>query len=571
MKKICFVLVMLVAAVSFSAAEDNPVAKLKDETLQFFTPVSGKIVAVDGKAVIIEMDAKEPLRPGMRLHVLREGEPFRHPVTREVLGKSEILSGKVEIREIQGGKVTGTVIEGTAQDGDQVRISEAKVKMVFIQDKKTDWYLADDLYRRLKESNRIAMVDTGMDTDDEKKAVEEAKRLNADVALLLTSRELERGILLREQLFWVHDGARFFDTEAKVDIALAKELRFGEEFFSPLSGEAIFKYDLPFGARYVVTGDFDGDGKQEIALSTGTNIKTYLPAVDLQPLWELKGAVRGEHVWVDTIDLNGNGKDELIITTMVSRGGFPDNRSGDAMVTPVQPGDIVSSVYELQGTEFKKLWEAPYFLRKMGKKLIAQKYSASEGFKDEIFEVIWDGEFKRGDTVKLPRSVMIYDFIYVEGREDERPILAYDEDGFLNLFDDRGIRVWRSNANMGGFITTFKRPAAAPNIDRGQWSIKDRLSSRNKDIFVAQRVPLAEMVKGVGYKSSRIKGYWWNGFSMDERTVIDGVPGTLLDYAIAGDKMVVLASPFLGVKFENILKGENPLVSVLYIYSIRGR
>jgi hypothetical protein len=79
------------------------------------------------------------------------------------------------------------------------------------------------------------------------------------------------------------------------------------------------------------------------------------------------------------------------------------------------------------------------------------------------------------------------------------------------------------------------------------------------------------MAKGMGYKNSRISSYWWNGFSMEERSFIEDVPGTLLDYALAGDKVIVLTSPFLGIKFENILKGENPLGSALYIYSVRGR
>jgi hypothetical protein len=97
------------------------------------------------------------------------------------------------------------------------------------------------------------------------------------------------------------------------------------------------------------------------------------------------------------------------------------------------------------------------------------------------------------------------------------------------------------------------------------------MTARNRDVLVVQRVPFVEMAKGAGYKSSRIKSYWWNGFSMEERMLIDDVPGTLLDYALAGDKVVVLASPFLGIKFENILKGESPLGVVLYIYSVKGR
>jgi hypothetical protein len=572
MKKILlFAAACLIVLASVASGADDPLTKLENETMQFFRPVSGKVVSAEGSALILEVNTKDPLTPGMRLNILKEGEPFRHPVTREVLGKIETLSGKAEVRDVQGERITAAVVEGDGKEGDRVRISETKIKMVFVQDKKVDWYLGDDLYRRLKTSNRIEMIDTGLDTDDEKKVVEEAKKLNADVALFLTAKEADKGTLLREQLFWVSDGSRFFDTEVKIDVAFSKDLKFGEEYFAPLTGEAIFKYDLPFSARLIATGDFDGDGKQEIALSTSKGIRTYLPAVDLQPLWELKSTVRGDHVWIDALDVNGNGRDELIITIMQSGGGMPDKGASDSVVSSVQPGEVISLIYELAGTEFKKIWEAPYFLRKVGSRLIGQMYSVSEGFKDDVFTVLWDGEFKRGEKVKLPKGITIYDFVYLEGPSGERALLTYDEKGFLNIFDDRGIRIWRSSTDTGGFLTTFKKPAPASYVEAGSWSIKDRMTARNRDVLVVQRVPFVEMAKGAGYKSSRIKSYWWNGFSMEERMLIDDVPGTLLDYALAGDKVVVLASPFLGIKFENILKGESPLGVVLYIYSVKGR
>ena len=53
--------------------------------------------------------------------------------------------------------------------------------------------------------------------------------------------------------------------------------------------------------------------------------------------------------------------------------------------------------------------------------------------------------------------------------------------------------------------------------------------------------------------------------------LVDDIRGGLLDYAVTGDKIIVLTSPVMGIKFENILKGENPLGTVLYIYSVKGR
>ncbi len=564
-KGILIVLAYLALASSLVFSADDPMTGLANETLQFFKPASGKIVSVDGSAITAEMNTKDGLRAGMRLNILKEGEPFRHPITREVLGRVESHAGKAQVRTIQGDQMTGTIVEGTARVGDKLRLSETRVKMVFIQDKSVDWYLGDDLYRKLKATGRVEMADTALETNDSSKAVEEAKRLNAEVAVLLTAKEADKGTLLREQAYWASDGTLFYDAEVKVDIAFTKDLKLGGEFFGGMSGEALFKYDLPFKAYLVATGDFDGDGKQEIALSKGKDVLTYVTGIDLKPLWELKGPSSDEYLWMDSLDVNRNGKDELILTAM-------------------RNGDIYSTIYELAGTEFKKLWEGKLFLRKSGSMLIGQNHSRSDGFEGDIFAVVWDGStYKKGEKINLRKGTGLYDFIGIEGAAKEQYTLAYDEKGYLNVFDDKGIRIWKSKDSYGPFNNTFKKASSSGRIQEAQphdstyteqfggWSIKDRLALRGRDALVVFRVPFADMAKGLGNKKSLIKTFWWSGFSMEESVLIDDVPGSILDYSLVGDKIVVLSSPLFGVKLGNVVKGESPLGSVLYIYSARGK
>lgn len=537
---------------SFAFAEEDPMTGLKDSTLKFFKPVTGKITGIEGNKVVMDIGLKNELTPGMRLHVLSEGGAFIHPVSGEMLGRMESLTGKVEVKDVQPEAATGLIVEGNAKAGDKVRISGTKVKVMFCQDNKIDWYLADEYYRKLKESGRIEMMDTGLETGDETLALNEAKRLGAEIVLMLTSEEADKGTLVRQKLLWVSDGSEFFAKQVKVDVAYAKELKFGQEHFAPRSGEAVLMYNLPYKMRFVTTGDFDGDGKQEIMLSTGKDALAYLLAVDLQFLWEIKGKVSDDHLWIDSIDRNNNGRDEMIITSMRNE-------------------EVFSSIYELEGNEFKKLWEGKYFLRKVGTGLVAQAYSSSDGFAGDVTDFVWDGDYKTGDKIKLPRGMNIYDFIFIEGVDKERLVFGYNESGFLNLYDTKGVSIWRGSANTGGFISTFKKQTSSIFLEKGEWSVKDRLAPRNREVLVVQRVPLVEMARGVGYKNSRIKNYWWNGFSMEEGVLVDDIQGALLDYAVAGDNMIVLSSPFLGIKFENILKGENPLGTALYIYSLKGR
>ncbi|MFZ2197815.1 MAG: VCBS repeat-containing protein [Thermodesulfovibrionales bacterium] len=552
MRRTLLTIICFFIMVSFAFAEEDPITALKDSTLKFFKPVSGTITGVEGNKVVIDIGLKNEIMSGMRLNVLSEGEPFIHPVTREMLGRVESATGKVEVKDVQQEISSGLILEGKAKPGDKVRISATKVKVLFCQDKKIDWYLADELYRKLKETGRIEMIDTALETSDQALVLSEARRLGAELALILTSREADKGTLVMEKLLWVSDGSQFFETQVKVDVAYAKDLKFGAEYFTPQAGEAVLMYNMPSGARHVTTGDFDGDGKQEIMLDTGKDARAYLPAADLQLLWELKGAGSDDHLWIDSIDLNKNGRDEIVITSM-------------------RNGEVFSDIYELEGSEFRKLWEGKYFLRKIGTDLIAQAYSKSDGFSGDISFIKWEGDYKTGEKLRLPKGVNIYDFAFIEGADKGKNVFAYDEKGFLNLYDANGVRVWRSNTFTGGFLNTVKKEAAAVYLEGGEWAVKDRLTIRNREVVVVHRVPVAEMAKGIGYKSSRLKNFWWNGFSMEEGVLIDNIKGTLLDYVVAGDKIIVLASPIMGIKFENILKGENPLGSVLYIYSVKGR
>jgi hypothetical protein len=533
-----------------SCADDNPLIRLRDETVSYFKPMTGKITMVEDKKVVINLGAKDSVRAGMRFNILREEAPFRHPVTKEILGKMESSVGKLEIVEARPESATGSIIAGDAKEGDKVRISEIKVNVLFSQAKDIDWNLADSYYRNLKETGRFNMIDTDVETEDTTKIIDEARRLNADVALLLTAKAADSGTLLTQRLFWVADSLKFAETDTRVDSAYAKELRFGEELFAQDKEESLLQFDLPYGARLITMGDINGDGKQELIVSTGKDIMVYTPGVDLQPALggsKLKGATLDDDLWLDSIDLNKNGKDEIVITAM-------------------KRDEIVSYIYEWSGTEFTLLYKDNVFLRRIENRLIAQEYSRAEGFDGPVFDIVWEGGYKKGSEVKLPKGVNIYDFEYFDDPQAGRLIVAYDEKGFINLYDNNGMKLWRSGTGTGGFLSTFQKAAPTTMVDRGEWAIKDRLLPRNREILFVKRVPLLGVMKVLGFKSSQIKKLWWNGLSAEESVLIDNIKGAVLDYISSGDKIIVLASPMFGIIAGNILKGENPLRTMLYIY-----
>ena len=572
-KAVCPLLIfaMLLLLTGSSLAQD-PMNQLKDETLSYFKPLKGKILSVDGKTVTSDLGEKSGIRVGMRLTVFREGMPFLHPVTKEPLGRVEAPVGKAEVKSVSGAGSTIEVMKGELKEGDIVRISEMKMRVLFYQERKVDWNIAEAYYQLLKGSGRFELVDTSLDYGDDAKIIAEAKKLGAEAALVLTSDESEKEVVLRQRILWTDDGVQLADIRGKVDEALVKELRAARNMAAPLvaAGDVLLFFDLPFSASLIAAGDLNGDGNHELIFGFGRELRVYSLGASLQNTSEFKGSGSDDFLWIDTMDVDGDGKDEVIVTSI--RGRDVDV-SGDTGPSVRDEGKIVSYIYALKGSEFSLLWKGSVFLRALPKfGLVAQKYDSAEGFGGPVFRIGYDsGKFTPGEAVKLPKGVNIYDFSFLDGPDGTKYLLVYDDTGYLNLYNNEGLRVWQSRENYPGVHASFKRTAPTVMVDRGEWSIKDRVYLRNSETFVVKRIPLAGMVKGLGYKSSQIKTLWWSGLGMEENTLIDGISGSVMDYALLPDKLIVLSKPLFGLKPKNILKGESPMGSMLYVYSLKGR
>ncbi|HXX54440.1 MAG TPA: VCBS repeat-containing protein [Thermodesulfovibrionales bacterium] len=554
------------------ACAQDPLRELKDETLSYFTPLKGTVIAVMGKVITSDLGSAAGVRKGMRFAIHREGTPFLHPITKEPMGRIETPVGSAVVREVKEKNSVMEIIKGDASLGDVVRISEMKPRVLFFQDKSADWNLADSYYDLLKESGRFEIIDTSLNSASDDTLIAEAKKVNATLVFALTGRQQDKELFLKQRIFWVEDASALMEDELKVEAAYAKALGGSRTTVAPIASadDTLLSFDLPFGAKLVALGDLKGDGTHEIILSTGRDLRVFTLGSGLQDMSELKVSATDDFLWIETADVDGDGKDEIIVTSL--RGRNVDTTS-DSLVRDIKDtGRVVSYIYALKGSELSLLWKGNLFLRYLPQTgLVAQKFDVMDGFGGPVFRVTYSsGEVRAGDDLKLPKGVNIYDFVYIDGSGATRNVLAYDDSGYLNLYNEMGLRIWRSTDDYGGMLTTFQKAASTVMVDKGAWSIKDGLFVRNRDTFAVKRIPLSNMAKGLGYKSSQIKTLLWTGFSMEESTLVDGISGAVQDYGLVGDKLIVLSRPMFGIKFKNIMKGESPLGSMLYIYSLKG-
>ncbi len=561
-----FLLFLFLAVCADALADGAPLDGLLRETASYFTPLQGKIVSLEGKQALISVGPNSGAKAGMRLQVFREDAPFRHPVTKEPLGKLEVPTGKVQLKDVAEYTAIGEVIEGEAKVGDTVRISKTKINLLFCQSRDTDWQVAEYYYRKLKESGRFNMIDTALEPDRAEDVIGEARRLRADAALHIRTKRAADGASLVQDLYWASDGTPFGSAEARLDDALPRELTVAEKYFSTEKHAPLTAFEVPPSARLLVMCDADGDGKKELIFSAGNDIIVYAMDKDLHPALggiTIAGGARDNHIWIDAIDLNKNGRDEIIVTSMRGTPVVSNYEEG------MQGDGIISSVFEYDGKGFVLLYRDSVFMRNVDDRLYAQAYSRQTGFDGDVFELQWDGTVKRGDPLKLPGGVNIYDFVFFKDPALGDLLLAYDEGGYLSVYDGKGTKLWKSSGRVGDFLTTFKKKAPSAIAEGGSWAVKDRLFIKGKDALYVKRIPFVEMVKGLGFKKSQVRLLRWNGIAMEDRPVVDGVNGTLLDYAVTNNNIFVLSSPLFGIRAGNILKGDNPIKRELSVYPFK--
>ncbi len=535
--------------------------ELRTEALSYFRPLTGKIVSVQGESVKTDIGLKNLVRPGMRLYAFKEGVDFIHPVTKEPLGKVEMPVGHVEIVSADENDSSGIILKGKSEDfaGAKIKIQNTKVKVLFYQGN-VDWYLADSYYQILKESERFDLIDTDIESDKISDIISDATVRGAEVAMILHAENVDDNVILTQRLIWVTDSKEFSQKTVPINISFVKELRFKAGLFGPKEGDVLLSFRLPFGTTRLTVGDIDGNGEPEIIFASGDRVKIYTPGIDLRLLWEFRLPTTNDILWIDAIDANRNKKDEILVTAL-------------------SDGEIISYIYELSpssnkgdGSLFVQLYKAKdTFIRRLENNIIGQGYSKREGYEGGVFYIVYtEGTYRDGDRLKLLDGINIYDFQIVRSMDGKQAILSWDDNGYLSLYNDKGLRTWISNESMGGFLTEFKKESLSPIVEKGKWSVKDRLIIKNNEVFAPKRKPLVGMAKGLGYKSSEIRSFWWNGISVEEKGLLQEIGGEILDYAIVGDRILVLSKPLFGIRPKNILKGENPFGIMLYIFSLKG-
>jgi len=299
-------------------------------------------------------------------------------------------------------------------------------------------------------------------------------------------------------------------------------------------------------------GDVNGDKENEIVLIDTHNIEIYKKTPNtLELVKRIEGKLYESYLNLDVADINQNGIDEIIISSIKD--------------------EFVNSFvveHDKEKGEYRRIAEdIPWFLKVInlpdqGLTLLGQKSGVDEAFAGELYQFVYkNGKYLPDQKLDLPKKVALYDFNVVDiEKTGEKDVLYLDDSEYVRIVSPSGDLKWKSDENYGGSDKYFER-----NFE------KDATSERNiskKKIYVQPRILVMDTNKDgekeiiIGrndsqtgrifkdtrmYHRSEIQNLAWNGISLVENWRTKKIDGYLSDFQVKdvdndGDNELVVAA-----------------------------
>ena len=292
----------------------------------------------------------------------------------------------------------------------------------------------------------------------------------------------------------------------------------------------------------VAVGDVTGDGKVELLVLLDDQLRVYM--------WQGRGFNQLLHVLnaedvtrifysLDVADINGNGVEEVFVTSLSSQGP-----------------SLSSFVLEYKNDKFIKTWtDVDLYLRVMdvgaGKRmLLSQERGSASPFYGPVHKMIWRrGRYVDGGSLSLPEKANIYNFVRVDlnGSGTAKTVLM-SEDGEIYLYDaserkltnrdgvyygkhERYIEYAEVEVNVVG-EENIKRLTHHGRLPLGDMDGNGRLeivTVRNDYSLIDTLLPALTNYEN---KAAAV-GLEWNGSIFEERWETRNIQGSVINLALA--------------------------------------
>ncbi len=280
---------------------------------------------------------------------------------------------------------------------------------------------------------------------------------------------------------------------------------------------------LPFYIKGMAVGDVDGDGRNEVVLIAEKTLYIYRWDGEFKLVWKKEGGRLDQHMAVDVVDVDKDGKAEIFVTNM-------------------QGDQLASFVVAYKDGAFRTVSSnLRWFLRAVewggrGKVLLGQDKGFKEGFSWPIYEMGWDGktckDIRKAD---LPRIYSIYGFApFTQG--GKTTYLYVDSNFYLKAIDQKGKMIWRSRDDYGSDNYFQSMPFTQGEAGYGdEFSyLNMRVIPRGEEVFIIRNISaIGQVLKRQKYYTKGImQRLSWTGALFVETWKSPEISGYLADFQI---------------------------------------
>ncbi|QEM67037.1 VCBS repeat-containing protein [Geobacter sp. FeAm09] len=486
----------------------NASAAFDEALVRDFAPLSGYVIQPAGNEFIIDLDARQQIAVGDIFSVVTPGEKIIHPVTKEVLGTQDTVKGILQVTRIKAGysycRPLGAV--SGIRNGDVIRR---------FQNIDVDFWdytgQGEPLFKELQ-TTLPHLPWQGYAASQKSRPATPALPAGKSPALyfVLTSQGLE----VRSPDFEIIHAyptpgtqqARISTVTANAPAAEKSESAMISRVFD--SGTETYWTSPPMKGTPVgvETGDFDGDGKQEVAVAFGDRVEIYrLAGGNYQQLATIPLGVAMRAYHLDGFDLKGNGRPQLFVSAVTDAG----NLSG--------------VMIESQDGRYRIARKGiPWHMRSLmlpgeGPILLAQEMGVQgREFSGPVFRVRLAGtELAKGGAAEVPAKANLYDFTPFRFK-DRKLFACLGADGYLNIVAPDGQVVGSSVDKMGGSESYLEM---TEDVQSGGESRISYLPSRivvneNGEIVVPVNTGFSLLSRVRMFSKSEMKAMTWDGSTL---------------------------------------------------------
>ena len=295
-------------------------------------------------------------------------------------------------------------------------------------------------------------------------------------------------------------------------------------------GEFFQTLPFSFQVKGMSIGDLDGDGRNEVAMISDRDLWIYRwENNQFKMLQKIEGSRLANHLAVDAADMDGDGKEEIYVTSLPQRASTEENRL-TSFVVAYKDGRFQTVASNLD-----------WFLRVVdwGKKkvLLGQRKAYQGLFEDAIYEMRWDGKtLKQMGRAKTPKGCNVFGLAPFE-YQGQMYFAFLDNMNRLKVADSKGKFLWRGQVTYGSNNSFQAKPGMKGDAyyegDEMAFVNVRLISQGNEILLIRNLSPVGDLFKRQKvFSGAEIQDLVWNGAMFMEKWKSPEIPGYGADIQI---------------------------------------